>query len=119
MPRRIIIISDMEIDDATRNWDDYYRSNRTINRSNILHCDELRAEYAAAGYTMPQVIYWNVASRDNRFQTRSDVPGTMLASGSSPAIFKALMEMKDLDITPADAMREVLNSERYSVITVE
>lgn len=119
MPRRFIIISDMEIDDATRDWTGYYRYKDTIDRSNILHCDELRAQYAAAGYTMPQVIYWNVASRDNRFQTQSDVPGTMLASGSSPAIFKALMEMKDLNITPLDAMREVLNSERYSVITVE
>jgi hypothetical protein len=114
MPRRLLIISDMEIDEAAG----YYYVRR-INRTELLHANELQAMYKAAGYTMPQVIYWNVNSHDNRFQTRSDVPGTMLASGSSPAIFKAIMALKDLEITPMDAMREVLNSDRYKAITVE
>ena len=118
MPRRLIVISDMEIDDATSyysgNWRDGYNK-----QSRALHADELREMYEEAGYTMPQVIYWNVASRENRFQTRADTSNTMLASGSSPAVFTAIMEMKDLDITPAMAMEQVLNSDRYSIITVE
>ena len=117
MPTRLIIISDMEIDQATGNYG-RYRSN-VFDSKSILHIDELQAMYQRAGYTMPQVIYWNADSRDNHFQTKSDVPGTMLASGSSPAIFKAIMEMKDLQITPMDAMLEVLNGERYAPITVE
>ena len=115
MPRRLLIISDMEIDEANG----YYYARKGYNRTEILHANELQAMYKAAGYTMPQVIYWNVNSHDNRFQTQSDIPGTMLASGSSPAIFKAIMELKELNITPVEAMREVLNGDRYSAITIE
>ena len=116
MPTRLVIISDMEIDQATGH---YRRYENDFDAKQVLHIDELKAMYAGAGYTMPQVIYWNAESRDNHFQTKSDVPGTMLASGSSPAIFKAFMEMKDLEITPLDSMLEVLNGERYAQITVE
>ena len=119
MPTRLIIISDMEIDEATRVYSRYtmLRSNANC-LSDILHVDELSQMYAKAGYKMPQVIYWNVQSRHNHFHTRSDVPGTMLASGSSPAVFEAVLAMKDLDITPYVAMLEVLNSKRYESITV-
>lgn len=112
MPTRLIIISDMEIDEATGYW------GYNVDFSNILHIDELRQMYERAGYSMPQVIYWNVESRGNHFQTRSDVPGAMLASGSSPAVFEAVMEMKDLEITPYMAMLEVLNGSRYETVTV-
>lgn len=111
MPTRLIIISDMEIDEAVGQW-----GHRDF--SNILHVDELRQMYERARYSMPQVIYWNVESRDNHFQTRSNVPGTMLASGSSPAVFEAVMEMKDLEITPYMAMLEVLNGSRYETVTI-
>lgn len=112
MPRRLIIISDMEIDQATSavTW------GRRIPTQ--LHSEELRQMYEQAGYTMPQVIYWNVEARDNHFQTKSDTEGVMLASGSSPAVFEALLEMKDYAATPYDAMLEVLNGKRYADIRV-
>lgn len=103
MPKRLIIISDMEIDQAN---------------SGQLHSNELREMYEAAGYTMPQLIYWNAESRHNHFQTKADTQGVMLASGSSPAVFQAVMEMKDYSVTPVEAMIEVLNK-NYSMITVE
>ena len=103
MPRRLIIISDMEID----------RSG-----SNQLHSDEMRTAFELNGYIMPQIIYWNVSSRNNHFQTRCDTPGVMLASGSSPAVFEALLEMKDYEETPLSSMLNVLNSERYEPIRI-
>ena len=123
MPTRLIIISDMEIDAATRTYS-YERIGMngarmtTSTRADILQIDELRVMYEQAGYKMPQVIYWNVESRHNHFQTRSDIPGTMLASGSSPKMFEAVMAMKDYEATPYDAMLEVLNGERYSAVQV-
>lgn len=113
MPTRLIIISDMEIDAASGH---YRWHGRTADLTDILHIDELKQMYARHGYQVPQVIYWNVESRDNHFHTRSDIPGTMLASGSSPRVFEAVMQMKDLDITPYDAMLEVLNGERYKEV---
>ena len=114
MPTRLVIVSDMEIDQACSCW--MWRMECRRDLSNILHVDELREMYERAGYKMPQVIYWNVESRDNHFQTRSDVPGTMLASGSSPRVFEAVMAMKDYQATPYDAMLEVLNGERYKEV---
>lgn len=116
MPTRLIIISDMEINAACGHYVPSWAKNGFPDT--VLQIDELRQMYEAAGYSMPQVIYWNAESRDNHFHTRSDVPGTMLASGSSPAVFEAVMKMKDLDVTPLDAMLEVLNGERYSRIAV-
>lgn len=114
MPTRLIVISDMEINDATREWGVPSHS-----FNDPLHIEELKEMYEEAGYSVPQVIYWNVESRHNHFQTRSDVKGTMLASGSSPAVFKAVMTMEDLEVTPLDAMLEVLNGERYAGIKLE
>lgn len=114
MPTRLVIVSDMEINAAARVYSRYSVVRRDF--SDILHVDELREMYERAGYRMPQVIYWNVESRDNHFQTRSDVPGTMLASGSSPRVFEAVMAMKDYQATPYDAMLEVLNGERYKEV---
>lgn len=115
MPTRLVIISDMEIDSAASVYG-MYRRIRKDDFSDILHVDELREMYEQAGYKMPQVIYWNVNSRDNHFQTRSNVPGTMLASGSSPRVFEAVMAMQDYQATPYDAMLEVLNGERYKEV---
>lgn len=115
MPTRLVIISDMEIDMAARHCM-FYGGRVCGDFSDILHVDELREMYEQADYRMPQVIYWNVNSRDNHFQTRSDVPGTMLASGSSPRVFEAVMAMQDYQATPYDAMLEVLNGERYKEV---
>lgn len=121
MPTRLIIISDMEIDMATSSYDysTWGISRYSQGHNDILHADELKAMYAEAGYTMPQVIYWNVNSRHNHFQTKSDIPGTMLASGESPAVFEALLAIQDMEETPLSAMLEVLNGERYAPITVD
>lgn len=125
MPTRLVIVSDMEIDEAAVGEDGRIRmldTGREYSRirmldTDILHIDELRQMYADAGYRMPQVIYWNVNSLDDHFQTRSDVPGTMLASGSSPKIFEAVMQMKDYLATPYETMLEVLNGDRYACVT--
>lgn len=113
MPKRLIIISDMEIDQATSGWSRWPHEAMT---SGMLHSDELHEMYGRYGYTMPQIIYWNVDARDNHFQATATSKGVMLASGSSPAVFEAIIAMKDVEITPYAAMLEVLNGERYERI---
>lgn len=105
MPSRLLIISDMEID-------------RAVPQSYRLNSQEMERYYRLFGYTMPQIIYWNVEARDNHFQAKANSNGVMLASGSSPAIFEGVMKMQDTQVTPYNAMREVLNSERYKPITI-
>lgn len=122
MPTRLIVISDMEINEAATEYSSrriwYGLELENVLLGNTLAIDEYKKMYADAGYSMPQVIFWNVDSRHNHFHTREDEHGVMLASGSSPRVFEAVMEMKNLDITPYDAMVEVLNGERYSKVVV-
>lgn len=105
MPKAIIVISDMEIDNCT---EDSY-----IYRTAI---EELEIEFEESGYKLPNLVFWNVQSRNNVFHTDADRRGVQLASGESPAIFKSVIDC--LGYTPFESMMEVLNSHRYDPITI-
>ena len=102
MPDSIVVITDMEFDVcANPNW---------------LFYDALKAKYAAAGYDMPNIVFWNVASRNDTFHASFDKKGVQLASGQSASVFATLTS--GVQLTPHDYMVSVLNNERYAQITV-
>jgi hypothetical protein len=104
MPAKIVIISDMQFDQACR-------SNK---RTNFEQIDKM---YAKAGYTRPDLVFWNCnASADN--PVTKDETGTALVSGASPSIFKAVAGSTLEDFSPMNLMLEVLNSERYQKVQV-
>lgn len=103
MPKSLVIISDMEFD--------YMVTAPT----NTFH-DAMRKKYALAGYTMPNVIYWNVDSRQDTYHTDAKNKGVQMFSGQSPSTFKAIME--NIGKTPYEAMVNVLNKAPYDVIQV-
>jgi hypothetical protein len=72
--------------------------------------------YAEAGYKMPKVVYWNIQSRQDNFPVHFDKVGTCLVSGFSPSLLTNLLSGKDM--SPLSMMLTVVNSERYSVVTV-
>lgn len=103
MPKALVIISDMEFDAGVRfAHDNYY--------------DRFKKMYATAGYDLPNIIFWNVASRHDVFHVSCDKKGVQLASGSSASTFKSILA--NIGKTPYEAVLEVLNSETYSMITV-
>jgi hypothetical protein len=103
MPKALVIISDMEFNMATRgNHQNYY--------------DHMSQMYAEAGYTMPTVIFWNVASRQDVFHVACDKKGVQLASGQSASTFKSIMA--NIGKTPYQAVVDTLSNEMYSMITV-
>ena len=107
MPKAIIVVTDMEIDDG---WMQREPS------SSWLFYDEMEKRFADVGYKIPNVIFWNVASRNDVFHADANRKGVQLVSGHSTNTFKILL--KCLDMTPTEMMLEVLNSERYAPITV-
>lgn len=103
MPKAIIVISDMEIDQCgNREWTFY---------------DKMAAKFAKHGYVIPNVIFWNVNSRHDIFHADKDRKGVQLASGQSVTVFKQILQ--NLGYNPVEAMENTINSERYDCITVE
>lgn len=66
------------------------------------------------GYTIPNIIFWNVNSQHDVFHTQSDFKGVQLASGQSVSVFKAILQ--NVELTPYEAMLNILNSEVYKDI---
>lgn len=102
MPTKILILSDMEFNQASRH------------SYSAIHM--IREEYENSGYQLPGIIFWNIQSRNDNFPVRFDERGTALISGLSPSILKSILGGKEL--TPVDIMNETIESERYKMIQV-
>jgi hypothetical protein len=74
-------------------------------------------KYRNAGYDLPNIVFWNVDSRQNVFHADSKRKGVQLCSGQSTATFKQLLE--SIGKTPVEMMLKVLNQERYSIISID
>jgi hypothetical protein len=96
MPTKVFIISDMEMNSCD--------SGRT-------NFKEVKRKYKESGYEMPEIIFWNVMSRNQQVPVKQDTEGVKLVSGCSPSIFKSIITSKTT--TPYDMMLEVLNAEQY------
>jgi hypothetical protein len=102
MPKAIIVISDMEIDNCgNKNWSFY---------------DKMKHRFEKKGYTIPNIIFWNVNSRHDVFHADSKREGVQLVSGQSVTTFKQVLT--NLGYNPVEAMENVINSDRYNCIAV-
>ena len=102
MPKSLIVISDMEIDYCgDRNWTFY---------------EKMSGQFRKHGYQIPNIIFWNVASRHDVFHADKKRTGVQLVSGQSTAVFRQVMQCVGLN--PVEAMEKIINSERYAAITV-
>jgi AraC-like DNA-binding protein len=105
LPETIIVISDMEIDSGT--YDYRSRWNKVPVETTM---ETIRHKWENAGYTMPKLVYWNVAARNDTILDRG--PNVSLVSGFSPVIFEQIMNGK----TGYELMMDKLDSPRYEVI---
>lgn len=105
LPKSLIIISDMEIDNALGwnfEWETFY--------------ERWEKKFAAAGYRIPNIVFWNVNAMQNTFHADSTKRGVQLCSGQSASTFKTLLN--SVNMTPVEYMLSVLNSDRYAAVTV-
>lgn len=102
MPRALIVISDMEIDACgNREWTFY---------------EKMESLFRINGYTIPNIIFWNVNSRHDIFHADAKRRGVQLFSGQSASVFGTIMQ--SIDMTPVEAMEKVIGSGRYDAITI-
>jgi len=109
MPNKILILSDMEFNQATGGG---WRNETTWNPTAQQMIEKM---YDAAGFTMPQIVYWNIQSRNGGVPVAFDKAGTALVSGFSPAIMTSLLG-GDIQ-SPQQIMDKTIMSDRYAKIT--
>lgn len=104
LPKSIIIISDMEFDHARGRYGAGYGDTATL-------MENISRKWTQAGYTMPNLIFWNVQARQNNIPMKAQY-GVTFVSGCSPVIFEQIMKGK----TGYDLMMDKLNDKRYECI---
>lgn len=112
MPTKILILSDMEFDAATRSNSGW--GTRPTTAWNPTAQEMIEQKYAAAGYKMPAIVYWNIQSRGDNIPVAFDKTGTALVSGFSPSILKSVV--KGEITSPQGIMDETIMSPRYEAI---
>lgn len=101
LPSTLYIISDMEFDRCAAGAD----------ATNFEYAKKLFEEH---GYALPQVVFWNVSSRNQQQPVKMNEQGVCLVSGCTARTFSIVMSGK---LTPYAYMIEVLESERYAKIS--
>jgi hypothetical protein len=100
MPKMLLILSDMQFNQCTR-YDDSAM-------------EMIERKFEAAGYVMPQIVFWNLNSSDNA-PVKADKTGAALVSGFSPSIMTALLSADMDQFTPEGIMLKTVMVPRYDI----
>jgi hypothetical protein len=98
MPKMLLILSDMQFNQCVRHDDSAM--------------EMIERKYAAAGYEMPAVVFWNLNSSEN-VPVKSDKSGAALVSGFSPSIMTSLLSADPQEFTPEGMMMKTIMADRY------
>jgi hypothetical protein len=102
MPEMVLILSDMQFDQCVKH------DNSAI--------EMIARKYEAAGYKVPQVVFWNLNASYGNAPVKFDKSGTALVSGFSPAIVKPLLSGDIDNFTPVSVMMTTIMQDRYKVL---
>lgn len=101
IPSRLYIISDMEFDGCI------------IGGNDMTLFSAMKKRYAKHGYSLPEIVFWNVNSFGSNVPVKYSRTGAALVSGASPAVFDMI---KEGELTPEKIMNDVIGSERYKAV---
>lgn len=100
LPQTLYLISDMEF-------------NACVWNASLTHFENARQRFAQHGYKLPQVVFWNVASRGQNQPVTKNQQGAALVSGCTPRLFSTVLSG---ELSPYSAMMDILGAERYARI---
>ena len=101
MPKNILIISDMEFNQAV-----YGRPDQKLFKT-------IEDKYKLNGYKLPKLVFWNVCSRTGTIPVKENELGVALVSGFSVNIAEMVMNNK---IDPLETLLGKINTKRYEKI---
>ncbi len=86
---------------------------KVINAS-VSNFASAKRRFAEHGYKLPQIVFWNVASRNSNQPVTKNEQGVALVSGCTPRLFSMVASG---DLSPYSVMMEIIESERYAKIS--
>jgi len=101
MPATICIFSDMNFNECTSGFD----------RSAM---ESVQAQYAAAGYNCPSVVFWNL-KHNGTAPAKADASGVALVSGFSPSLVATILGANPDEFTPEALMLKAVMVPRYDL----
>ncbi len=101
LPEYLYFISDMEFDRCTSD-------------ASLTSFEYAKGLFASHGYKLPQIVFWNVNSRNSNIPVTMNEQGAALVSGCSPRIFSMIASG---ELSPYKFMLETLNTSRYASIS--
>lgn len=111
MPTKILILSDMEFDSCIvmgAPSKDAWASRQPVSLSAM---DMIEQKFEAAGYKIPQVVFWNLNGRAGNSPVTYNKVGSALVSGFSPSIVKSVLGGEEM--TPISIMLKTVMVDRY------
>lgn len=88
--------------------------NACVRNASLSNFENAKRRFAEFGYKLPQIVFWNVASRNSNQPVTMNEQGVALVSGCTPRLFSMVASG---EVSPYTVMMEVLDSERYSRIS--
>lgn len=113
LPKSILILSDCEFDCMVESGRRRGYGYEPVS-ANLFK--EIAKKYAACGYKLPKLIFWNLISRTGTIPVRENEMGVALISGFSPNTIKMVMNE---EIDPYKALLGVILSERYAPVVLK
>jgi hypothetical protein len=104
LPKALIIISDMEF-------------NQAQDEERQTYFDKMSLKYSKFGYGLPKVVFWNVNARTNTFHADVKTKEVQFISGQSASAFKSLI--KGTEFTAYELMIETLSDEMYDSVCIK
>jgi hypothetical protein len=99
MPTKLLILSDMEFDACVSDG------------KSVSAMEYIEKQYTAAGYKIPQIVFWNLKSRAGNSPVTYNKVGAALVSGFSPSIVKSVLGGEEM--TPISIMLRTVMTQRY------
>ena len=100
LPQKLYIISDMEFDSCVHN-------------ANATNFASAKQKFEAHGYHLPDIVFWNVASRNKQQPVTMNEQGVALVSGCTPRLFSMVASG---ELSPYKLMMNVVGTARYAPI---
>lgn len=100
LPKKLILISDMEFDYCVEN-------------ANETNFNNAKKNFEEKGYKLPNIIFWNVASRNSNQPVTKNEQGVALVSGVTPRLFSMVASG---ELSPYKFMIETISNKRYAKI---